>query len=324
MEVAPGIHRIQAPLGDRFVCVYLLTGEDSYLLVDTGLDDTTQSYILPYMAKHGLDPARVHYILTSHADFDHSAGNRSAKEAFPQAKLMCHRLDKAMIEEMEKILDDRYDEFKASHGIYESAENRAAMLSQSRTCPVDLALSGGESVRLGSGLDVELWHTPGHSRGHMTVHVPSSGALIICDAALYFAVLRADGEPAFPPTYRYVDSYWTTLCHFEAVMPKMLLTSHYPVYAGEQVAEFLAESRRFVERTDAHLRTLLQGAEHPLTMLEIIEATSAALGNWPQATSPALSQPLEGHLERMVRHGLVRRTEADGESRATFDWIATG
>jgi glyoxylase-like metal-dependent hydrolase (beta-lactamase superfamily II) len=312
MEVVDGIHRIEAPLGDRFVCVYLVAGEDAILLVDTGLDDTPRDYILPYIAQHGLELSRVRYILTSHSDFDHSAGNRSAKENFPQALLMCHRLDQAMIEDMQLILDARYDEFKQTHGIFESEENRAAMLAQSRTAPVDLALNGGEAIRLSEDWQVELWHTPGHSRGHMTVHDPRSGALIICDATLYNAVLRADGEPAFPPTYRYLDTYLATLGQFEAIQPPYLLTSHYPVYAGTAVGQFLAESRRFVERTDHHLRSLLQQAQAPLTMQEIIAASSAALGQWPDSSAPALSQPLEGHLERMVQHGLVKLGRRDG------------
>ena len=38
MEIAPRIHRIEAPLGDRFVCMYLFVGTESALLLDTGLD----------------------------------------------------------------------------------------------------------------------------------------------------------------------------------------------------------------------------------------------------------------------------------------------
>ena len=36
MEVAPGIHRIEGDLGERYVCQYLLVGETRSLLVVTG------------------------------------------------------------------------------------------------------------------------------------------------------------------------------------------------------------------------------------------------------------------------------------------------
>jgi glyoxylase-like metal-dependent hydrolase (beta-lactamase superfamily II) len=318
MEIVKGIHRIQAPLGDRFVCVYLLVGEEATLLVDTGLDDTPATYILPYMQENGFDPAHVRYILTSHSDFDHTAGNRAAKELFPNALLMCHRLDQAMVEDMQLILDAHYDEFKASHGIFESEEARATMLAQSRTAPVDVTLTGGETLRLSQEWQVELWHTPGHSRGHMTVSDPRSRGLVICDATLFNAVLRADGTPAFPPTYRYVDTYMATLGQFEAIRPPLLLTSHYPVLEGAEVESFLAESRRFVEHADWQLRELLKNGAEPFTMREIIEELSPKLGEWPSSASPALSQPLQGHLERLGKHELVVKGQRDG--LVTFEW----
>ena len=36
MEVARGIHRIEGDLGERYVCQYLLIGDERTLLVDTG------------------------------------------------------------------------------------------------------------------------------------------------------------------------------------------------------------------------------------------------------------------------------------------------
>ena len=43
MELAPGIHRIEAPLGERFVAVYLLVENGDALLIDTGMDDTPRN-----------------------------------------------------------------------------------------------------------------------------------------------------------------------------------------------------------------------------------------------------------------------------------------
>jgi len=53
MEVAPGIHRIQTPFGDRFVCLYLLVGSEAALLVDTGVDATPGEYLAPYLDEIG-------------------------------------------------------------------------------------------------------------------------------------------------------------------------------------------------------------------------------------------------------------------------------
>ena len=54
MEIAPGIHRIETPLGDRFVCLYLLVGSEHALLLDTGVDSTPTEYLAPYLDEIGL------------------------------------------------------------------------------------------------------------------------------------------------------------------------------------------------------------------------------------------------------------------------------
>ncbi len=53
MEIAPGIHRIETPLGDRFVCLYLLVGSEHALLLDTGVDSTPAEYLAPYLDQIG-------------------------------------------------------------------------------------------------------------------------------------------------------------------------------------------------------------------------------------------------------------------------------
>jgi len=45
VEILPGIHRIESDLGERFMCQYLLVGEDRIILVDTGLSGTPEDVI---------------------------------------------------------------------------------------------------------------------------------------------------------------------------------------------------------------------------------------------------------------------------------------
>ncbi len=206
MEIAPGIHRIETPLADRFVCLFLLVGDECSLLIDTGVDGTPAESLFPYMAANGLDPESIGHVLISHADFDHFAGNAAVREAAPGARFMCHDLDREMVEDIERLIWDRYGEYIADHGIDDGDDAREFIRANTRTVPMDLTLQGGETIRQGGDWRVQVLHTPGHSRGHLSVYDPRSRTLIICDAALYNAVLTSDGAPAFPPTYRYVDT----------------------------------------------------------------------------------------------------------------------
>ena len=309
MEIAPGIHRIETPFGDRFVCLYLLVGSEHALLLDTGVDSTPGEYLVPYLDKIDLAADKIRYVVNSHADFDHTAGNQSAKEICRNALFMCHQLDLAQTEDIELMISDRYGEYAADHGIADPDEALDFIRNSTRTCPIDIALTGGESIRLGPEWTIDVWHTPGHSHGHISLYDPRGHNLLIADATLYNAVLRADGQPAFPPTYRYVDTYLASMQRIAASKANFLFTSHYPVYEGTGVGEFMAESRAFVDRVDEVLIKALQ-TEH--TLKELTDLLSPDLGAWPAESNAYACFPLLGHLERLLLHRRVASDRRDG------------
>jgi glyoxylase-like metal-dependent hydrolase (beta-lactamase superfamily II) len=320
VEIARGIHRIEAPLGDRIVCLYLVVGAEKTLLVDTGIDETPGTHLVPYLARLGLEPEKIDYVLISHADLDHMGGNAALRAIAPKALFLCHALDRAWIESIDRMIDERYGEFAADHGIADSEETKAWTRANARGVPIDLALTGGETIRLGPDWSVEVLHTAGHSWGHLAVYDPRSRTAVIADATLWNAVLTKEGEPAFPPTYRYVDTYLASLQRFQGMAIDILLTSHYPINQGPAVAEFLAESRAFSERVDEALRQELKSAATPRTTRELIASLSPRLGRWPDSASQFLVFPLIGHLERLQQYGLISAERRDG----VIAWRWTG
>jgi glyoxylase-like metal-dependent hydrolase (beta-lactamase superfamily II) len=319
MEIADGIHRIETPLGDRVNCVYLLVGTRSALLFDTAIGPAISSHVEPYLARAGVEPGRVRYIVNSHCDWDHHGGNGAVRDLAPAAALCCHELDRPLIEDADLLFARRYDEL-AADGITEPAPTRGFVAANTRQVPMDIGLSGGERFSLGSGWAVDLLHTPGHSRGHVSIYDPRSHTAVVGDAVLGGAVLLADGSPAFPPTYRYVDTYLATVQRLQALQPDQLVTAHYPVYRGPDVAEFLGETRAFADQVETALRKELAVAAAPVTMTTLTERLGPRLGQWPGEAHQFLSQPLLGHLERLERYGLVHRSQADG--RTAYLWTA--
>jgi glyoxylase-like metal-dependent hydrolase (beta-lactamase superfamily II) len=309
--VAPGIHRIEFPFAGRLACCYVLDGEQA-LVVDTGIAGTPAEHILPYLESARIDPERIRYVLASHADFDHTGGNGPLLEAAPNALLLCHELDRPMIEDADRLFHDRYDEFQEAHGIAESEDTLAWVRENARHVPVDVVLAGGERLRLGPDHVVEVVHTPGHSRGHLSVIDRRNSAAVIADATLSDGIPLLDGAPGVPPTYRFVDTYLATTALLEQTGTDLLLTTHYPVMRGDEARSFLAGSRAYVERVDGVLRELLREAG-ALSTGELIAAAGPRLGEWPEASYGQLVFPFAGHLERLVTFGLVaHEREADG------------
>lgn len=309
MEVIDGIHRIEASLGNRVNCVYLFVGEDRSVLVDTGTAEVPESVLLPYLDEQGIDPKRLEFAVVTHSDVDHMGGNAALKDSLPEVRVVCHEQDRAMIENVELLISDRYGEWADDHGIVDPPELKDFYRQMATAAPVDLTVVGGESIRLGEGWRVEVLHTPGHSPGSISVYDPRSGTAVIGDGVLYDAILTTDGQPAFPPTYRNVDPYLQTIDKLQALGLSRLLTSHYPPYAGDDVAKFLTTSREFVETLDRATIEALAHGEH--TLVELTAAIGPRVGKWGDDGHGLLAFPLTGHLERLEQSG---RVEHDGKS----------
>jgi len=315
MEIVPNIHRIEVPFGERVVCVYLLVGDERLLLVDSGLDSTPCEFILPYLEEIGCKDRCVDFVLTTHADIDHMGGNAALRELYPKACFMAHRLDRAWIEDVERIIKENYGQFDAEHGTKADPAVDDWFRSQTRTTAVDLELLGGERVHLGHDWWIEVRHTPGHTRGHLSVIDPLNNAAIIADAALFDALYTKSGRSAFPPTYRFVEDYLQTARDLLRLAPTVLLTSHYPVMRDDDVRSFLQATIDFTGRVEHELIMVLDAALQPLALSCIIELLHGRLGAWPSPGDSFLMYPLVGHLELLEQSGAVRKSSELGVSK---------
>ena len=313
-EFAQGVHRIEAPLGDRFVAVYVFVGTTASLIVDTGIDGSVDEAILPYLRNVGIDAAHIRYVVSTHCDFDHTGGNAAAAERFPNALFISHLLDQPMVDDVDLLINERYGEFIDDHGYDDVDENSKRFIREvTRTVPTDIGVVGGERLRLSHDWWVELVHTPGHSFGSLSVWDPRSRTIAIGDAVLSRGLLTVSGEPAFPPTYRYVDSYRATIQQLRTRKRTWIATAHYPLMSSES-EQFLADSLAYTDEVESVVVSELErvgtvGA----TALEIIDAGHDRLGAWP---SPApLMYPIEGHLEALAERGRVVRTGSGRPSR---------
>lgn len=315
MEVREGIHRIEAPLGDRYVALYLVVGDDCSLLVDSGLDESVRVQLRDYLMRTGLAPTGIRYLVNTHADFDHIGGNGAVRELSPEVLIACGAPDREMIEDVEVLIDRRYGEFRRAHGFDETDETKEFIRSSCRLLPVDLTLTGGETFNLG-GRRVEVIPTPGHSRGHLALYDEATDSAIIADAALATSVLTASGEPAFPPTYRYVEAYRATARALLALDADVLLTSHYPVAVGPSAADFLHRTLTYCDTVERVVSDVLSAADHPLTLLEVCRAGAGRLGPWPAGPADYLIYPVLGHIESIEERGFIGRSAgSDGLTR---------
>ena len=308
MELSPGLHRIECPIGPRYVAVYAIVGSKYTLLVDTGFDDSIRTTVVNYFKEKKLSLDAVKYVINTHSDYDHTGGNKAVRELMPNALICAGERDRAMIENLNSMFSDRYNEFEKEHGFPESKDAKDFMMTVAFETNVDIGFAGNERIDLG-GRYVEILHTPGHSWGHVSILDEKSGAIIIGDAVLGNSVLLADGQAAFPPTYRFVEAYRSTIRLLKGYKPSEILTSHYPRYVGQAGIDFLDLSLNYTDLIEQICLDTLKSAGKALTMMELIELSHDRMGVWVDPAYKYLAYPVLGHLEVLESYQKIKRSK---------------
>jgi glyoxylase-like metal-dependent hydrolase (beta-lactamase superfamily II) len=317
VEVSPGIHRLEQPLGNRVVTLTLVRDGGELLLFDSGIADAYNDVVLPYLAEIGASDAELTTVVSSHADFDHVGSNRVIRDARPEVRFLAHAADIAEIEDAEAMIVDRYGEFAGEHGMPSSPETDAFVRSVTLTTSVDESVAEGDVITVG-GMALTVLHVPGHSRGHIALWEPRRRLAIIADAALDAALPTVDGDAAFPPTYRDLAPYRATIERLRKLEPTMVVTGHFPVLTGEDVGAFFDRSDSFTRLVDEQLAALL--AQAPLTTPEIVATLAPRIGSWPVEAGELGVYPIVGHLEEFEQQGKVAR-DTNGDGRWLWIWI---
>lgn len=319
-----GVYLLEGEAGGRPLQLVYLQGATTSLILDSGSAGDPAKFIAPQINAAGGDPsapwrrspaqiercARLGWIINSHPDFDHTGGNAELKQIAPGARLACGRADAEACASPDNLIRLRYDAYRAEDHIYYSDDTLAFIRGAAGAPqPIELTLVGGEEVRLADDWVIEVVHVPGHSHGHLALWDKKHAALYGADAIHGAVCHNFAGEPALCPTYLHVDAYLATLAAIEQMPITTYVGCHWPVKRGAEIAAFCAESRAFVQRTDALLRDFLAA---PHTLAEACHALGPQLGGWPRAVDAELVYVLKGHMEQLAAQGVITRRVRPG------------
>ncbi len=306
-EILPGIHQIFVNYSNRPLKLYLLIGATASLLMDTGDASVPEKDILPYFASIGLDPKQLTYIMITHCDVDHQGGLARMKQACPQAKVICGTADREQIESPEALVELRYRAFYKQHGLGPDDAAKTKLLPRCGAyVPVDFAYTGGEELRLGENLILQILHLPGHSHGHLGVYLPQYQTAIIADAVQGTANRYIDGRAAFAATYMYIDEYLGTIDMLAAMKLQKIYNCHWTdCPSPEMVQAWLAESHDYCLRAQQVIGETIKAAPNGITLKEIMAATKSQLGDWPAERDGDARSMAGGHVAKLVAEGLV-------------------
>ncbi|HEX5481075.1 MAG TPA: MBL fold metallo-hydrolase [Terriglobia bacterium] len=305
MELYKNVYQIQSLYGGRNLFQYFFNA-DQRVLLDTGIAETPENAIFPYLDKLKVKPEQLTLAITTHADMDHQGGNDAIKRHAPHTWLACGEADRELVEDPHTLYARRYNFLKEENNL---AMDETPPPAAGKPRRMDITFSGGETIRLGEDWCLQTLHVPGHSRGHLAFYDARHKTAFVGDAIHGRGCPKATGELAIPVTYYNVEVYLSTLRYFEQWPIEVLYSGHWPVMRGEEVKDFIAESRQTVELFDRVILSSLKKNPAGLTMKELIDAIANAVGEWPPESWRLAMFPTKGHLDRLEKRGKIRRVE---------------
>ncbi len=172
MQITKHVHAIKIPFQvktdsgilERFVYSYLIIG-DKICLIDSGVV-SSEEVIFNYMEKIGLKPDDISLMILSHSHPDHIGSAKSIKEK-SSCKVAAHSGEKSWIEDVDLQAKER------------PVPNFHSLVEGSVT--VDDILEDGDLLDLGKNINLKIIHTPGHSKGSISLLMEEEGILFTGD-----------------------------------------------------------------------------------------------------------------------------------------------
>jgi len=263
------IHPRIEQVGARFfeanvVYLYLLRGEKN-IIIDTGINQSPERDILPFLKIHSLTLSDIHLILNTHDHPDHTGGNAAMKAA-SGAHIYIHKDDVPFLNDPEHGF-----EFYAAPVIRAMGGNlqagKQALLAMAGPVVVsDQQFEDGDIIDGGPGVKLSVIHLPGHTPGSVGFFWEEEGILFSGDSV---AGLHDAGAGGKLPVIFDLLAYQKSLRRLQELPIRSLLCAHdyrairlppTPVRQGRDVKQFVQDSQEFTERLD---EAITKVASHP-------------------------------------------------------------
>lgn len=172
MQVSEHVHALKIPFTittemgkvDRFVYSFIIYGPQ-ICLIDTGVE-SSQTLIFDYIKRTGRQPDEISTMILTHSHPDHIGSAKNIKE-LTGCKVIAHCGEKDWIENIDKQFAER-----PVPGFYSLVGG---------SVKVDSTLEEGDIVDLGDRLKLRVLHTPGHSKGSISLYMEPDKVLVSGD-----------------------------------------------------------------------------------------------------------------------------------------------
>lgn len=293
VAVTDGIWYVEARLNGVWATIYIVKG-DRLAVVDTGYNFHPETVIVPALERLGFSLEQVELILNTHGHPDHLGGN-AALSRLTGAHICLHKDDLQLADGPDAHVNSATDHITAMIrlGWSDEVEARKQFLHERvDACEVSRVLEEGDAIDLGSGMDIRVIHTPGHSQGSVTFHIGARDIAFTGDAVQGWGT-----QKGILPLYYDPLAYEKSLEKIAQLNPTTLCLGH-----NVRWSEPAADSSPI--RSGHEVRRTLQDSQQILAELNAKSAAvpeSISLADKVASVSEGLRDPFEVPLDHQGR-----------------------
>jgi len=292
MQITPAIHALRHPFKvpvspgivlDRFVYSYLLAGE-TITLIDTGVAGC-EKVIFDYIRSIGRDPDEISLIILTHSHPDHIGAAKAIREA-TGCSVIAHPAERAWIEDVN----------------FQNRERPVPGFSTlvGGSVHLDHELADGDVIDPDGTEEYELqvFHTPGHSAGSISLLFPREGVLFCGDA------VPVEGDlPVYDDAQESVQSV-KKIKTIRGI--RFLLSSWDEPRGGEAAYCQMDLALAYLQRI--HNSVITVSADGTTDPVEITKRTAALIGLPLQTVTPLLIRTFAANMKLRNHPNLVFET----------------
>lgn len=281
MQINKHVHAIKIPFYitippgivlERSVYLYLIYGTHGICLIDTGVAGAEET-IYDYVRKTGRRVSDINLIVQTHSHPDHIGATRNIKGETGCA-VAVHPSERAWIENVGLQAKERpvpgFDTLVAG------------------SLAVDRTLEDGDVFDLGCGLKLQIFHTPGHSRGSISILLLGYMALFSGDAV---------PVPGEMPIYEDVLASVASIRKLKEIKGiRHLLSSVDEPRKAEEAYRRMDEGLQYLQRIHTAVRGCSGNRRKPESM-KLCRCVLEALDIPPEAANPILARSFEANLK---------------------------
>ena len=169
-----GIYAVDAGyVRPLLAAIHLIVDDGRVALVDTGANSSLPR-VLAALARLGLTPAAVDYVILTHIHLDHAGGAGAMVQAFPNARLVVHPRGVRHMIDPAKLM-------AATEEVY-GCEQAHALYGELLPVPADRVVEAVDGLRLALGArPLACYDSPGHAKHHIFIHDEKANGIFTGD-----------------------------------------------------------------------------------------------------------------------------------------------